>query len=407
MVEHNRQAGAALPRIIEVTLSHQPELVERSLTRIRDEIAFYHDTDVVDDDELRRSLTSNLEYIIANIDTEGDLDLRAPDETGRTRAAKGVPLADVLAAYRLSFSVLWSEVGAATRSLPGITFDDLFDVAGRLFELHERYAGAAVDGYRDEARQILRSSERERAVLVEVILAGTASAGSLWQAAQTLGLALSGHFLVVAAEAPQPGQDPLPRIEAALAVQDVPSVWRLEATRSLGILSLSTRPRIAAALDILDRHASGRIGVSPVFFELGQAGWARRLAQLALEANQHNGVRQFPDSPLDMLVAAAPDTALGVARTVLKDLADLPTEDRDQLLDTLQAWLDARGSAKDAGAALFCHPNTIRYRLRRIESLTGRDLTNPADLAEVVAAVRAWLQLPHHHREGAPSTRGR
>lgn len=400
MVEHSGSARAALTRIIELTLNRHPELVERSLTRIRDEIAFYHDTDVVDDDELRRSLTANLEYIIAHIDAGGELDLQAPDETGRARAAKGVPLADVLAAYRLSFSVLWSEVGAAARSLPGITVDDLFDVAGRLFELHERYAGAAVDGYRNEARQMLRSSERERAVLVEVIMAGTASSGSLWQAAQTLGLSLSGLFLVVAAESPQAGQDPLPRIEAALAVQDIPSVWRLEAVRSLGILSLSTRPRIEAALDILDRHASGRIGVSPVFFELGQAGWARRLAQLALEANQHNGVRQFPDRPLDMLVAAAPDTALGVARAVLKDLIDLPTEDRDQLLDTLQVWLDASGSAKDAGAALFCHPNTIRYRLRRIESLTGRDLTNPADLAEVVAAARAWLQLPHRHRGG-------
>jgi sugar diacid utilization regulator len=309
-------------------------------------------------------------------------------------------LADVLAAYRLSFSVLWNEVAAVARSLPGVSLEDLADLAGRLFELHERYAGAAVDSYRDEARQMLKTSERERAVLVEVILAGTASAGTLWEAAQALGLSLSGFFLVVAAESPHPGQDPLPRVESALAVQDVASVWRLEAAQSLGVVSLGTRPRAAITLDILNRHASGRIGVSPVFFELGQAGWARRLAQLALETNHHAGVRQFPDSPLDMLVAAAPDTALGIARSVLGDLVDLPSEDRDQLLDTLQAWLDARGSAKGAGAALFCHPNTIRYRLRRLESLTGRDLTNPADLAEVVAAARAWLHLPHRHPAG-------
>ena len=395
--------GGALPRIIEATLSHHPELVERSLRRIRHEVAFYHDTDLVTDEEIRRELVSNLEYIIGNIDAGADLDLQAPDRTGRSRAAKGVPLADLLAAYRLSFSVVWNEVGAVARSLPDVSMDDLAELAGRLFELHERYAGAAVDGYRDEARQLLRSSERERAVLVEVILAGTASSGSLWQAAHTLGLSLNGVFLVVAAETPQPGQDPLPRIESALAVQDVRSVWRLEAEQSLGILSLGTRPRAATALEILDRQASGRIGVSPVLYELGQAGWARRLAQLALSAAQQDGVRQFPDSPLDMLVAAAPATALGVARTVLNDLIELPTEDRDQLLDTLQVWLDSGGSAKDAGAALFCHPNTIRYRLRRIESLTGRDLANPADLAEVVAAARAWLQLPHEGR-GVAST---
>lgn len=396
-------AGGALPRIIEVTLDRHSDLVERSLRRIRQEVAFYHDTELVTDDEIRAELVSNLEYIIANIDTGADLDLHAPERTGRSRAAKGVPLADLLAAYRLSFSVVWDEVGAVARSLPGLGMDDLAALAGRLFELHERYAGAAVDGYRDEARQLLQSSERERAVLVEVILAGTASTGSLWQAAQTLGLPLTGVFLVVAAETPQPGQDPLPRIESALAAQDVRSVWRLEAAQSFGILSLGTRPRIDAALDILDRHAAGRIGVSAVLHELGQAGWARRLAQLALEAGQQAGVRQFPDSPLDMLVAAAPATALGVARTVLGDLVELPAADRDQLLETLQVWLDAGGSAKDAGAALFCHPNTIRYRLRRIESLSGRELANPADLAEVVAAARAWLQLPHG-RDGASAS---
>jgi hypothetical protein len=400
VVEQGVPPGAALSRIVELTLSRQPELVERSLGRIRKEIPFYHDTDVVTDEDLRRSLTSNLAYIIGNIVEGQGLDLRASQETGRARAARGVPLADVLTAYRLSFSVLWNQVADVARSLTGLSLDELVAVAGRLFELHERYAGAAVDGYRDEARELLRTSERERAVLVELILAGTASPGSLWQAAQTLGLSLSGFFLVVAAQSPQPGHDPLPRVESALAVQDVASVWRLEATRSLGVVSLGANARATATLDILDRHSSGRIGVSPVFYDLGQAGWARRLALLALEANQQTGVRQFPDSPLDMLVAAAPDTALGVARNVLKDLVDLPAEDRDQLLDTLQAWLDARGSAKDAGAALFCHPNTIRYRLRRIESLTGRDLTNPADLAEVVAAARAWLQLPHRDRGG-------
>lgn len=388
-------------RIVEPLLLRQPELADRMVRRIRREIAFYQSTKVVDEDDLNRSMRSNLEFILSRIVGDDDLDLGAPDDTGRRRAIQGVPLADLLGAYRLSFSVIWAEAGAIARSMPEISVDDIIQLAARMFELHERSAGAAVHGYRDESRALLRTSERERAVLVEVILAGTASSGTLWQAAQTLNLALNGFFLVVAAESSSPGQDPLPTVESALSVADIGSVWRLEATTSLGVLSATSRPRIEAALGILNRQATGRIGLSPVFFELGQAGWARRLAQLALEANRQVGVRQFPDSPLDTLVAAAPDTALGVARTVLKDLLDLPAEDRDQLLDTLQAWLDAGGSARDAAATLFCHPNTVRYRLRRIESFTGRDLANPAGLAEVVAAARAWVQLPHHRRGGA------
>jgi len=65
------------------------------------------------------------------------------------------------------------------------------------------------------------------------------------------------------------------------------------------------------------------------------------------------------------------------------------------LLGTFEAWVRAGGSATAAGAALFCHPNTVRYRLRRIEAGTGRTLSHPGDVAELVTAVRAWRELPH------------
>jgi DNA-binding PucR family transcriptional regulator len=39
---------------------------------------------------------------------------------------------------------------------------------------------------------------------------------------------------------------------------------------------------------------------------------------------------------------------------------------------------------------LFCHPNAVRYRLRSIETCTGRCLSNPADIAELVTAPRTW-----------------
>jgi hypothetical protein len=387
---------AAAARIVEAMHARQPALVERVLERILGEITFYGSTDVISREGTRAALRSNLAYIIRNLPGSTDLDLHAPEETGRRRAAQGVPLVDLVAAYRLAFSEIWAEAVTVTHAMPGVGADDLVAVAGRLFELHEQYTGAAVAGYRDEAREVLRISERERSVLVEVVLGGSATSGELWQAAQSLGLPLAGSFLVVAAATPEPGQDPLPRIESALAAMDVGLVWRLEATSLLGVLAAVTHARTPAVLDLLGRHASGPIGVRPWFADLGQAGTARRLAQLALESNQQErGVRQFPDRPLDVLVAAAPLAALGVARTVLGGVLELPNDDRDLLLGTLDAWLAAKGSARDAGAALFCHPNTVRYRLRRIEALTERRLDEPEDAAELVAAARAWSQLPH------------
>ncbi len=47
------------------------------------------------------------------------------------------------------------------------------------------------------------------------------------------------------------------------------------------------------------------------------------------------------------------------------------------LIETLEAWLDAFGDVTAAAAALFIHPNTLRYRLRRITELSGLDLADP------------------------------
>lgn len=388
--------SAAAETLVEAMTSRLPGLVDRIQRRIHSDIAFYSSTGVVAPEQTRQVLYANLTAIVNGIVGTVDFDVHEAEETGRVRAAQGVPLVDLVAAYRLSFGELWNEVVAVAGSLPGVSADDLVPVAGRVFELHELYTGAAVNGYREESRELLRASERERSVLVDVVLAGAATSGDLWQAAQTLGLPMTGHFLVVAAATAEPGRDPLPRIESVLAAKDVGSVWRLEAAASLGVLANVTPALTTVVLDLLGRHATGTIGVSPLFADLAQAPSARRLAQLALESNQQAaGVRQFPDSPLDVLVAAAPHAALGVARTVLGELLELPTDDRDQLLGTLDAWVAAKGSARDAGAALFCHPNTVRYRLRRIESCTGRQLDDPQNLAELVAAARAWSHLPH------------
>jgi hypothetical protein len=56
------------------------------------------------------------------------------------------------------------------------------------------------------------------------------------------------------------------------------------------------------------------------------------------------------------------------------------------LLATLGAWLDNGGSASKAASVLFCHPNTVRHRMRRLEQLTGRSLSDPRGIAELSLA---------------------
>ena len=55
-----------------------------------------------------------------------------------------------------------------------------------------------------------------------------------------------------------------------------------------------------------------------------------------------------------------------------------PPHVADTLRQTLAALLEHDGSAKHAAEALYCHRNTVIYRAKQIEELTGRSLSDCA-----------------------------
>ena len=89
-------------------------------------------------------------------------------------------------------------------------------------------------------------------------------------------------------------------------------------------------------------------------------------------------------------MAENPDESWRVVHEVLGRVLELPPDDRTALLATAQGWFDHGGSAERAGEALYCHPNTVRYRLRRLQELTGRTLTEPWAVAELAAALQSY-----------------
>ena len=60
----------------------------------------------------------------------------------------------------------------------------------------------------------------------------------------------------------------------------------------------------------------------------------------------------------------------------------------DELLRSLDAYLEHNGHWERAAAQVFCHRHTLRYRIRRVEELTGRSLTSPRDRIEFWLALR-------------------
>jgi purine catabolism regulator len=71
-----------------------------------------------------------------------------------------------------------------------------------------------------------------------------------------------------------------------------------------------------------------------------------------------------------------------------------PIEDSDQryaaeLLRSLEAYIDRNGHWERAAGDCYCHRHTLRYRIKRIEELTGRDLSRANDRVELWLALRA------------------
>jgi PucR family transcriptional regulator, purine catabolism regulatory protein len=61
----------------------------------------------------------------------------------------------------------------------------------------------------------------------------------------------------------------------------------------------------------------------------------------------------------------------------------------DELVRSLEAFIEQNGQWERAARELYCHRHTLRYRIRRIEELTGRDLSRARDRIEFWLALRA------------------
>ncbi|MFE0751341.1 PucR family transcriptional regulator [Gordonia sp. NPDC058843] len=73
-------------------------------------------------------------------------------------------------------------------------------------------------------------------------------------------------------------------------------------------------------------------------------------------------------------------------------LADLDARSGSAFTASLRAYLDHFGDVRAAAASLHVHPNTLRYRIRRIQALTGMDLDEPATRLVVALSLRVrWV----------------
>jgi DNA-binding PucR family transcriptional regulator len=73
-------------------------------------------------------------------------------------------------------------------------------------------------------------------------------------------------------------------------------------------------------------------------------------------------------------------------------ILDTKYVDGRQLLNTLRAYIEGGGRIQHVAQALHLHPNTLRQRLRRIESVTGFSLNDPDERLLLELQYRAYIE---------------
>jgi DNA-binding PucR family transcriptional regulator len=163
--------------------------------------------------------------------------------------------------------------------------------------------------------------------------------------------------------------------------------------------------RIAA--DFLERigdRVTASIGVGPVAHDASDLTQARTSADRALRVLRAGRgsarVARLADVHVEALVlelrdlvAARGDQPTGpVAR-----LFEYDARHKTNLIETLRAWLDAFGDVIAAAAAVYVHPNTFRYRLRRLAEVGALDLDDPEARFAAMLQLRVIAPPPPRH----------
>ena len=102
-------------------------------------------------------------------------------------------------------------------------------------------------------------------------------------------------------------------------------------------------------------------------------------------------VARFVDIQLTSLMLRLSAVLQDDEELVLGPIGELDRYDRlhhTSLLETLTAYLDAFGDVAAAAGAVHVHPNTFRYRLRRLAEIGGIDLSGPSARFEAMLLLR-------------------
>jgi len=249
-------------------------------------------------------------------------------------------------------------------------------------------------------QRVMRDTERRLAgdVLAQA-LTGRLAESEIESRLRPFGVGDKAAVLVFECDDPGAGEHDLEQalaeagIGALVACREQLLCAVVDTTREIDVVELAGELRTA----LVEGHGGEHVRAATS--RISPVGMVRRSfheARCALEATAlANGAAPDVSSHEDLgafrlLLAVQDDEALRVyTDSVLGPLEDGGGEYGDELLRSLEAFIEQNGQWEKAARQLYCHRHTLRYRIRRIEELTGRDMKSARDRIELWLALRA------------------
>ncbi len=275
------------------------------------------------------------------------------------------------------------------------------DPLGDFERLCARQAGIVV-GLELMRERIVRETERRLAGdLLADALGDRLEAEELSGRLRPFGIGAEAAVLVFELDDPAAAEATL---ESALSEAGVPALVATSAASGQPLLCavvdtgnadpVGTARRARRALS----GGPGQNGVRAAVSRPAAVGSLRRAfheARCALEATSLAGDAPDVASHRDLgaftlLLALQDDDALRLySDGLLEPIERTEGEYGGELLRSLEAFIENNGNWERAARQLYCHRHTLRYRIRKIEELTGRDLSRATDRIELWLALRA------------------
>jgi hypothetical protein len=383
MARRRAPAALAIPPEVAVAIrADLPKVAEDVVASIIDEVPSYTDAFSGPMGEtIRSAVRVALGGFLSLVSERRGAGQRTPAaaiegayQLGRGEARSGRSSEALLSAYRIGARVAWQHLSRLAVE-HGVDATTLAEFAQAVFFYIDELSAASVSGHGDESATAGRVRQRLLDRIARHLLTDApettvvaAAERAEWSPPTTL-------TAVIVPEA-QVGSVLLLVHQATLQATDLPE---LDAAVLLLVPDAHGRRRAALLKAVEGRNCL--VGPARPWLQVRASYDRARRAQ-------ERGLGGDTEAHLPELVLTADPDALADLRAVaLAPLAGLRPASAAKLAETLRAWLLHQGRRDDVAAALFVHPQTVRYRVAQLRELFGDRLEDPQTVLALTLAL--------------------